>query len=213
MREIIGRTLLAVCLLCVFVACDKDEDTPVNPSPTGSLTITGTVQFKKNISVPSSAILSGVWVVSSGSPDYAYMFGRGTVNFGAGTFSITFDNPPPTEALNSYAPSRDLPPLGVGVIVLGDFASATPHKMADDEGQQFYGAVSNIGIIYIGGDPAKYNDTSSSTDWPKDFPSGYGVGEGVDMEQTFDIFVPIPLRSFILTITDDPADITFPDWT
>jgi hypothetical protein len=210
-RDMLFRSVLVslTAILILFCAC-SDDDTPNDPGA-GSYTISGTVQFKQQITVPSTAKLTAVWTVSSGSPDYAYVYGRGSVDFERNTFSITFDGPPPAQALNDYSP-RGVANLGVGMIVLGDFASTEPHRLTEGELSAVYGAVSNIGVIYIDGDPATFHEGSDIL-WPADFNRGFNTGEGVETQKTWDIFVPAAATTFVLTITTNPKDIFFPNWT
>jgi hypothetical protein len=205
--------LLFTGVLLLIAGCG-DEDDPVTPKvdyPT--ITVTGTVQVKPGLQVPEGSLLTAVWSVDS-SPDYAYVFGKGTVNTADMTFSITFDTPP-QQALN--IPSAEnggagIPPLGVGYICLGDFTSNEPHMLGEDEMDgTVLGAVSNIGVIYVGGAPSLYAQFPSLT-WPAAFRSGYSLGEGQETGEMHDIFVPTSASSFVLTVTDDPSDLTFPNW-
>lgn len=198
----------AIVILLVLPACSDDAD-PVAP-PSDKYTVTGTVQVKPGLEVADNLVLVGVWSVSSGSPDYVYVFGKGTVDFNTMKFTISYDKIPPLLALNDYS-SQGKPSLGVSMIVLTDLKNTEPHKIGIADTSNFWGAVSNFGVIYIGGDPKKF-ETSTGSTWPSLFPSGYSIGKGVEQQTGFDTFVP-STEPLILIVTDDPKDIVFPNWT
>lgn len=199
-------------LLLLAAGCGDDDD-PVTPKiDYPMLTVTGTVQVKSGLQLPEGALLTAIWSVDS-SPDYAYVFGKGTVNPSDMTFSITFDTPP-QQALN-IASSEDgaaaPPPLGVGYICFGDFTSNEPHMLSEGElDGTVIGAVSNIGVISVGGAPSLFTQHSFFS-WAAPFRSGYSLGEGQETGGTHDIFVPATTTNVILTITDDPNDLIFPN--
>ncbi len=206
------HSLISVALTAVLLFSACSDDDPVTPeSGNGAFTVTGTVSIKPGMTVPETAKLSAIWSISSGSPDYAYVFGRGSVDLSTMTFSITFDATPPPLALNDYS-SHGAPSLGVGYIALADFTTLEPHMLTETESKSVYGAVMNMGVIYIGGDPAKFN-TGSEILWPAAFVNGYAMGEGKETSEMFDIFVRTTATSFVLRITDDQSEFKFPNWT
>jgi hypothetical protein len=203
-----------VALLCaglLFVATACGDDDPVTPTEQ-PYTITGTVQVKSGVELPPNAVLSAVWNVDS-SPDYAYVFGKGTIDLTTMTFTITFGTPP-QQALNisdgSQVPAG-LPPLGVGIIALADFNGNDPHMLGATEARKPFGAVMNTGVIYVGGNPAAFQQVAPLS-WVAPFPQGYSLGQGQKTTETHDIFVPIDMTNPVLRITDDPSEFVFPNW-
>jgi len=171
--------------------------------PTEGFSVSGTIQNNTQSPVPANARLLVVWVVSSGSPDYTYVFGEGTIDRDAGTFEVRITDPPPTAALNDAR-------LGVGVIVLTTNATVSTGDDMDAVPQaDFVGAAGRHGVIYIAGDPA---DAAQSRAWALDFTHGYGVGVGVSVPGDFDKFAPTNASGVVLVV-DDWENIEFVNWT
>ena len=87
--------------------------TSCNETPSGlstPVTVSGTIENLNGATIPANARVLVVWTVSATSPEYSYVFGSGTIDTG-GSFSITFDGPPPSDALNAGQ-------LGVGLVIL-----------------------------------------------------------------------------------------------
>lgn len=101
MRLACVRMGLLISVLVAAAACTDNEP------PTAAVhTVSGFVSS----AVPSEAHVAAIiWEVSSGSPDYVYKFGEGTVT--GDRFSITLAGDPPAEAINSYG-------LGVGLVAV-----------------------------------------------------------------------------------------------
>lgn len=199
-------------LMSIFLGCSDDEGI-TNGTDDPRITITGTVNIEEGSGIPESGVLTAIWSVD-GSPDYGYVFGKGTVDFDSKTFTMTLGTPP-DEALNiptgEFA-DQGWPTLGVGAIVFGDLTSNDPHVLsAEDMKGQMYGGVSTYGIIYLVGNNTAL-ETHSSLYWVTDFPTGYSIGEGVKTGQTHDKFIPTSTRSLVLTIADDMKDFWFPNW-
>ena len=205
MRHHFPVLLLPVMLL--ISACSKDED-PVSPgieNPT--IRISGVLDIKPGEVVPDDAKLTVIWSVDAAG-DYAYLYGSGSVDTAAGTFTIMLEEPP-APALNSGA--DEYPSFGVGFIILGDIVNTEPHKLLENDIQKMYGAVSNVGVIYVKGDPAALA-SHKELNWLAAFASGYDMGEGMKTSGMHDKFVPAAAESFVLTVSSDPSDFTFPNW-
>jgi hypothetical protein len=188
------KIALAMLLIASTVACSDPT------SPGTGLVVSGTIQNNTGAPIPANTRLLVAWTVSSGTPDYSYVFGEGTINAAAGTFQIRFDQPPPATALNTGQ-------LGVGIVF------ATTNQTVGngmDAGNvsvdELIGAAGRHGIIYIG-DP-----TIQAPTWAASFPTGYSVGVGVDVENDFDRFQPASPTSVVLII-DDLGNIDFVNWT
>jgi hypothetical protein len=205
------RRLVAIALVILTVGslsgCSKD-DNPVTPPSGTSLTVSGKVTLKKQITVPPTATFTVLWVISAGSPDYEYVYGNGTIDFTNKTFSIVFTKAPPDSALNNYTSTLG---LGVGMMYVSDLPLGQPRVVTEKDAGNFYGAVNNADIIYIKGNPKDFSNPKSS--WPSAFPSGYSVGKGVKNPGTFDSFVPADPTNLELIISDDPNDVENPNWT
>jgi hypothetical protein len=110
-----------------------------------------------------------IWTVSSGSPDYAYKFGEGTVT--NGRFAITLPSDPPAEAVESFG-------IGIGIVmvlapgvVLPDGKITTAFSAADILGLSTRGSVvwraKSLNLPDVGPPPGW---------WPLSFPVGYACG-------------------------------------
>jgi len=194
------RLTLVVCQLimisAVLVGCGDST------SPAEGFVVSGSIQNNTQTEIPPNARLLVVWVVSSGSPDYSYVFGEGTINRDAGTFEVGMTDPPPAAALNAGA-------LGVGIVVVTTNATvSTGDDLEDIPEEDMLGAAGWYGVIYVG-DPAAAEQVRI---WSADFDSGYGVGVGEEVPGSFDRFVPTNASS-VLLIIDDLSNITFVNWT
>jgi hypothetical protein len=138
-----------------------------------------------------------LWGVSSGSPDYSYVFGTGTVNQN-GAFSITFDESPPAAALNNGT-------LGVGLVLL-----TTDQTLVEGQVPSSYafpgvlGFTEDHSIIFRGG--------TTSINWAAAFPLGYGVGLVERSSTGFDSFSLTGLDDLRLVV-DDLQNLNPPNWT
>lgn len=203
--------VLIITVMIAAAACSDDEI--VDPGPASGFTITGTIEVAKQINVPEDAELYAVWSVSSGSPDYAIVAGKGVVDLAAGTFSITFDTPPPATALNDFNnPQRDSIPLfGVGYLILS--RGLQQDSIMTGAVPPTYGVVAESAVIYIDGDPDRF-EAAGHRPWLSAFPKGYGFGKRkVEGENTFDSIIPTGLNSMKLIISDDWKDYKLPNWT
>ena len=154
--------------------------------------------------IPSDARVLVVWIVSSGTADYAYVFGEGTVDTSAGTFRVELDAPAPSAALNSNR-------LGVGFIVLSTNQEV---RSGDDittvAEEELLGAAERYAVNYTNGARAAVADIRG---WAADFPAGYAVGRGITIPGSpFEGFEPVDADSVELVI-DDWDELEFVNWT
>jgi hypothetical protein len=162
--------------------------------------VSGTIQNNTGQPIPAGTRLLVGWTVTSGSLDYSYTFGEGTIDAAAGTFRIVFNEPPPPEALNTGG-------LGVGIIVATtNPAVGNGFHLDQLSPSELVGAAGRYGIIYIA-DP-----NIQIPLWATAFTPGYGVGVGVDAVNGFDIFQPTSQTGVVLII-DNLANIDFVNWT
>jgi len=187
---------LSAPLFAVITAGCRDGTGP------GGIVITGHIQNNKHTAIPANARLVVLWGVSSGSPDYSYVFGSGTIHRFNGTFSIRLDQPPPIEALNAGG-------LGVGFIVVTTDAW--------EDGDVITSSSQTTGVLGLTGQHALIyvvdSDATQVRDWAGTFDTGYSVGVGVEVPgEIFDQFVPASRSSPVLII-DDPSNIKVVNWT
>ncbi|MGE5801439.1 MAG: hypothetical protein ACM358_04215 [Gemmatimonadota bacterium] len=194
-----GRRAFAfLSVLCFTVIAAGCED---GTAP-GGIVVKGRIQNNTDAVIPANARLVVVWGVSSGTPDYGYVFGAGTIHRFNGTFSVRLDQPPPSAALNAYG-------LGVGFIIV------TTDPLTD--GDSITNSSQMTGVLGLTGQHALIfvADTNSAQalDWAAEFDLGYSVGVGVKVPgEIFDKFVPASRSSPVLII-DDPANIEVVNWT
>lgn len=152
---------------------------------------------------PAEAVVDCVWVVSSGSPDYSYAFGSGEAT--ADSFTLSFEEDPPAEALNSYG-------IGVGVLALmptgkGLAQGKLDDKLSDTLEDTALGAAGGYAIIF------KKAGAADGPAWAGDFPDGYSCAKGVPATgDGFDTFAPVDCAEVVITV-DDINNIEFTNWT
>jgi hypothetical protein len=168
-------------LLLVLAAITGCEDGKTGPA--ASFVVSGSVDDAVQGEGRTAAL---IWVVSSGSPDYGYKFGEGTI--GNGRFSITLPGDPPAEAINSF---------GVGVaMVLVPLPGVTwpDGKLVDANlGSQISGISARHSVIWRAksldlGDAGVREDVT----WPLQFPAGLSCGTCTPAPDggSFDGFAP-----------------------
>lgn len=194
--QVRARSLLAVLTASALVGCDDAT------GPGNGFVIQGSIQNNTAAALPTDVRLVVAWVVSSGSPDYSYVFGEGTINASAGTFELTLTDRPPDAALNASA-------LGVGIIVATTNAALSAgDDLSDIPEADIVGAAGRYGVIYVVDSTADVLTGS----WAENFEEGYGVGEGMEVPGSFDAFVPVDPSDVVLVI-DDLSNIEFVNWT
>jgi len=190
-------TLAGVLVAAAVSGCLNGTD------PSTGFAVSGRIQNRTGRPIPADARLVVIWGVSSGSPDYSYVYGEGVIDRITGTIHVRFDGPPPAEALNAGV-------LGVGFLV-----ATTDQALKDGDvitnGSQLTGILgitAQHAVIFVGTHP----DTMQMGDWVPAFETGYGLGVGVKVPGTFDKFVPTSPSSALLII-DALANIEVVNWT
>ncbi len=156
----------------------------------GGRTIRGPVRAQPGYVIDPDVQLFGLWIVSAGSPDTAYVWGHGEIEGDRFAFHLP-DDAPPAEALNDHRPDVDAV-VGVGVILaLPAQVEAPPAGPLDRDTFErledaLSGAAPRYGLIYVegGGFPPDH--------WGGLFESGaLDCGVGEDREEGFDAFSPV----------------------
>lgn len=182
-------------VLSAATACGGDA----TGSSEDLFTVSGPITNVSGQPIPSNARVVIAWVVSSGSPDYTYIYGEGTVQ--GGSFRVTLRTPP-AEALNQGE-------VGVGVALLttnGSLRSGVHLEDLPVGPEELLGATGRFAVIY------KAAETVTYVDWADAFPFGFGAGVGVERPGDFDAFEPVAPTSLEL-IVDDLDNIEFVNWT
>ncbi len=204
-----------------FTACSDKLVPPETGDPdTKAATFSGTIINETGKPLPEDAAIIVVWSVSSGSPDYGYVYGRGEIDRANNTFTIDLDELP-EQGRNSFYPEVS---FGVGyVFVLPDSMTQTYLTQGsihtDDIEGDFYGAINYANLIYLDDDPDSLEaDGNCRRTWLKTFSKGYGFGKGKANELfpspcIFDGFVPAPKDSIEIIISNDPQRFTGVNWT
>lgn len=190
-------TLAALLVAAIAPGCRDGT------SSSEGFVVTGRIQNNTQAPIPLGTRLLTVWGVSSGTPDYGYVFGEGTINRLAGTFRIRFDQPPPLEALNAGV-------LGVGFIIATTDQSLKDGAVITAASQvtEAIGVTAQHAVIFVQ-DPEAAVQVRG---WAAEFETGYGVGVGVKVPGDFDRFEPAD-RSSLVLIIDDPENIEVVNWT
>jgi hypothetical protein len=164
------------------VSTRPDAGTTPDANAVPGLTVSGTVDEAVQGEGQRAAI---IWEVSSGSPDYAYKFGEGTVT--QGRFSITLPGDPPLDAINSFG-------IGVGfVVVLASGVMVPDGKIAADIFEKFVVGISARNSVIWRAKSLALPDPGPPPDWwPLGFPEGFACGVCTPRPDggSFDGFVP-----------------------
>ncbi len=198
------RIALLVCLALFAVSACSDDDPATTDPGTAPFSINGTLKFNKDISIPDDARLIVLWIVSAGNPDYAYVFGEGSISSADNSFQLSFDEAPPAIALNDGR-------LGVGMVFLTTDQGLHQDLLLEGDllSDGFLGAISGKALIYVSGSP----DSIEFREWAGDFESGFNLGKGVEQQSGFDTFAPDDDNNLELLIDDDASAFWFPNWT
>ena len=198
-RPLLRHVVIASGLAAV-AGCTQELTTPGGGE---QITVSGTLANKTNKPLPGGTRVLVAWEVVSGSPDYTYVFGEGTIQETRNSFTIDFDGPPPAEALNSFG-------LGVGIIFLTTSTSlkegSDVQRLAESE---IIGAAGQHAVIYLKREPTELGVNAG---WAGRFKRGYNVGRGIDLPGTFDGFEPVSPSS-VEVIVDAIRNIGFVNWT
>ncbi len=189
--------LMLIFLTAVFLFSCESSTKPESKM----FTVTGSIDNVKNVTITDNMNVYVFWAVTATSPDYTYIWGKGTIDKDKKTFKIELPDNPPNEMLNKNS-------LGVGQILLLDDNNLQNGKLPFDfDRSKFVGIAGWYGIIY------KANDSLDATiDWAKKFKNGFSIGEGVEGAGSFDSFKPMENGEVKITI-DDLGNIKIVNWT
>ena len=205
--------LIAFISLCVIVSCNNASTDSTsgngNKFPTYKYSFTGNISNPKNITIPEDAYFVGVWIVSSGSPDYLYYYGDGYIDKSNNTFTFGFKDTLPPDAVNRSA--NDPGSFSVGYMLLVTSKNKVSGKelnreSASIDSAKIWGALNWAGIVYVGAD-----STVAWKDWTKAFKPGYTYAEGVT--NGGDYFVEANKNNMKVMIDTSRDAFDFPDWT
>lgn len=206
------RLRVAVACAMLLAACGGDAD----GSPT-SLSITA--QLGSTPREASEVLV--LWNVTSGSPDYIYLWGR--ANFEGDSFELALRQRPPADAINNYG-------LGVGYLLISPRSVGLPDgKLTKDQVASLgtlSGGSERQAIIWVDHDQANARIDAlapmltaeelerSRKHWLFDFPQGYSCGNGRPPRdgETFDGYEPIDCDQIEMRLGDLEA-FEFPNWT
>jgi hypothetical protein len=204
---------LALSAISLLAACGDQVD------GTGGTAVSVGARLGSAPAEASEALVT--WVVTSGQPDYSYVWGRAAVE--GDSLQIVLRSRPPADALNKYG-------LGVGMILVAPRAAGLRDGMQSEADEHLFdqisGASERHAIIYVDHDQANaYIDSMSSgasagdverahEHWLFDFPQGYSCGEGraAVADQGFDHYVPVDCSKVQVRL-GDIDDFEFPNWT
>jgi hypothetical protein len=136
--------------------------------------------------------------VSSGSPDYSYIFGAGSVQ--GAQASLSFASTPPADALNAAK-------LGVGAIVVVDANTNLPDgKVNGDLPFTAIAAAPDHVVVY-----RTTTEGLLENGWDKDFPQGFACGQCVHHDSGFDSFAVVDCSS--VKLVPFSKSLKFCNWT
>ncbi|HMR05470.1 MAG TPA: hypothetical protein PKA88_06820 [Polyangiaceae bacterium] len=177
-----GLALLAP-VLALAPACGGSSNSSGTGGGAGSGTggAAGTATFAASGTVEPPAAAGPIavaWTVSSGSPDYSYIFG--TSSSDGAKFSVDLISDPPAEAINSWGGA-------IGVVVLFKSGATVP------TGKFTWNSALKQSVLGVSGQYAVVYKApnASGIGWLDQFPAGYACGKCVDAVpgETFDTFV------------------------
>jgi hypothetical protein len=143
-----------------------------------------------------------LWQVTSGSPDYLYVYGR--ASSGATSYVLSIGMDPPPAAVNSYG-------VAVGFVALAEQAAMLPSgRIGDAELAQVRGLSARHAVIWKGA-----SAPSGVLSWSDGFAAGYSCGRCVDVPGTFDRFEPVECGNIPVEIpaSGDIEDLDICNWT
>lgn len=194
------RLALATVLAAALAASGcADLDSPGGGEAEESITVIGDIQNESGEALPSDARLLLVWTVTTSSTDYDYVYGEGTIDASAGTFTLALSEPPPAAALNAGI-------VGVGLLIVTTNQEIGTGDSTEGLEAEILGASPRYAVIW------RVPGASGGLDWVDAFDSGYGVGIGKDIPDDFDIYEP-SISNEMTVIIDDLSNMDFVDWT
>lgn len=172
------------------------------PADAGTSTTTFSVRGAVVGTPPAAAEVVVLWQVTSGSPDYLYVYGR--ASSGATSYVLSLGMDPPAEAVNSYG-------VAVGFVALAEQAAMLPSgRIGSAELAQVRGLSARHAVIWKGA-----SAPSGILSWADGFAPGYSCGRCVDVPGTFDRYEPVECSGITVEIppSGDIEDLDICNWT
>ena len=208
------RSGLLVAAVSLLGACGADASSADGVASGSELRFAATLD-----PTPEASVVQVVWTVSSGSPDYVYVWGRAVVE--GDRYVLALPTRPPDEAMNSYG-------LGVGQLALVPQSAMLPEGRLQDRDalNVITGVTPQHAIIYVDVaraqaaideqadqlSPEKLQQAREA--WFFDFDPGYSCGEGrpASGDEVFDTFAPVDC-SEIEMVQGDLSNVRSTNWT
>ena len=173
-------------LLLAIVGGAACEHAKARPTPDAGATHGQTVSGGVDPAVQGEGLVAAIiWEVSSGSADYAYKFGEGTVT--NDRYSITLSGDPPAEAINSFG-------LGIAVVVvLAPGVTLPDGKLAPTVLSTDIVGISARNSVIWRAETMNLPESGPPPDWwPLGFPQGLACGACTPRPDggSFDGFAP-----------------------
>ena len=215
-RSRVALAWVMFCASCCVAACGgQDHGDPQASAPPLALE----ASLGSAPDEASEAVV--MWNVTSGEPDYLYLWGRASVE--GDSFKLVLHSRPPAAAMNNSG-------LGVGMIMLAPRSAGFRDGMQSDadEGlyENFRGASERQAIIYVDREQANARiEAMSSTltadelksareHWLFDFPPGYscGTARAAQSGEAFDGYAPIDCSKVEVRL-GKLEEFEFPNWS
>jgi hypothetical protein len=194
------RGFYVIVFMLLLGSCsDSSEPSKVEP-----LTLTGKIRFNRPIALPSDVKVVGGWGVGTwDAGGYVYLYGSGTIDTAAKTFSITFPSAPPSDAVNYGV-------LGIADIYL--VQNPPSGKIYDFSTLKIYGGINNACVVYK---PGVWNNNEDDPPGIKAFPNSLTPAVATP---PFDMHGHDTLRAttknnFELLIDTVKSSFDFPNWS
>ena len=197
------RLPVAAAAALAALALGACADPYITPPFEPPFAVSGTIENRTGTPIPDGARVVVLWGVSSTDPDYSFLYGEGSIDRATNRFTVTFDGPPPAQALNQ--PQG----LGVGLVVVTTDPSLHYGRLPEHwDTSKIFGASGQHAVIFLAGAPA-----TAPAGWPRTFRSGFNVGEGIPIpDSDYEGFAPVS-GDALKVIVDDLANIDFVNWT
>jgi hypothetical protein len=161
MRVSFWKTSWLLLALSAVIGCESSS-----PRPTSGGAVSGSVDEAVGGEGRTAAL---IWMVSTGSPDYAYKLGEGTI--AKGKFSITLAGDPPAEAINSFG-------LGIAMVLVPPPGEAWPDgRLPQSVFNSTIAGISARNSVIWRTKSLDFGDAGIPADfWGSDFPPGLSCG-------------------------------------
>jgi len=182
--------LLAPFLLCLW-GCNS---CPFPDTSEAAFSVEGSVTGSES---PECATAVALWLGDVGEGDYTYKYGEGAADGDA--FAVTFDDPPPDEAiLAGWA--------GIAFVAVLPEGESLADGIVEEEEFGEAGFTMRHAVIWKPGDP------SITGTWLDGFPAGWSCG-GCVGSQGFDEFEPVDCGEVEIQTGDAIEETEFCEWT